>query len=400
MSTNINNFGKKIVAFTLLGATTSLMALYGEHAYLYKDPRIMGMGGANVAVGGYSTSVFSNPAGLASLKKDHGIIVDLLGVGVSVSGDSMQNLVDDIDAAGDDTEQMVNVLSEYSGENFHAGVDNYTAISKNSDAFAWSVGLLGAADANIMVHGNGSGSGGFVESSSRVYAGVIVGIAKPYNTEIGHLDVGFSIKYISQYSYEGALTVSDLVNNNDDLVQQFRDDYETQSSGIGLDIGVNYHPFPDNGWNPVFGISVLNIGDMSMDDAYGGQPMTVNVGVSATPELSFLNKFVVAVDYMDIFNANQIRIYDYSTNGEVQYTDYDESDYMKRLRVGVGVGLFDTWFISTTLNGGLYQGAYTAGLDFQLAVFKLNFATYKEQIGSGDVDISDRRYMAKLAIGW
>ena len=53
------------------------MAMYAENASLYKDPRIMGMGGANVAVGAYSTSVFSNPAGLTNIKKDHGFVVDL-----------------------------------------------------------------------------------------------------------------------------------------------------------------------------------------------------------------------------------------------------------------------------------------------------------------------------------
>ena len=138
---------KKIISIALLGATTSLMAMYGESAYLYKDPRIMGMGGANVAVGGFSTSIFSNPAGLASIKKEHGIVVDLLGLGMSISGESLQDMADDIDAAETDDE-MTQLLSDFSGTNFHVGIDNYTAISKNSDAFAWTIGALGAADSN------------------------------------------------------------------------------------------------------------------------------------------------------------------------------------------------------------------------------------------------------------
>jgi len=44
---------KRILSLALLGTTSSLFALGAEHAYLYKDPRIMGMGGANVAVGAY-----------------------------------------------------------------------------------------------------------------------------------------------------------------------------------------------------------------------------------------------------------------------------------------------------------------------------------------------------------
>ena len=42
----------------------------------------MGIGGANIAVGGYFISIFSNPAGLATLNKNHGCVVDLLGLGI------------------------------------------------------------------------------------------------------------------------------------------------------------------------------------------------------------------------------------------------------------------------------------------------------------------------------
>ncbi len=130
---------KKIILTALLGATTSLMALGAEHAYLYKDPRIMGMGGANIAVGGYSTSVFSNPAGLAQIEKEEGFVVDLLGLSVTASS-GISGFIDDIDAAETDPE-FTEVIQKYAGEHFHAGVDNYMAISKNSDDFAWSVGL-------------------------------------------------------------------------------------------------------------------------------------------------------------------------------------------------------------------------------------------------------------------
>lgn len=391
---------RKIISLALLGATTSLMAMYGEQAYLYKDPRIMGMGGANVAVGGYSTSVFSNPAGLASIKKEHGVVVDLLGLGTSISGENIQSLVDDIDAANTDDE-MAQVLADYSGKNFHLGLDNYSAISYNGDSFAWSVGALGALDANMMVHGNGSDNGGLLESSTRAYGGVVVGVAKPYETEIGLLDVGFSVKYITQQSYEGSLTISELLDDTVPIEDQFQDKYESKSSGIGFDLGVAYHPFQDNFLKPVFGLSVLNIGSLDMGGSYGAQPMTVNIGASVSPEVPFIDKLVLAVDYMDVFNANTIRIYDYNAaDNSVKYTDYEESDFMKRLRLGVGIGLIDTWLFSTTINAGMYQSAYTAGLDVEFTLLKLNVATYEEQLGSGNADISDRRYMAKIGIGW
>jgi len=389
---------KGIIAILAFGATTSLMALGAEHAYLYKDARIMGMGGANVAVGGYSTSIFSNPAGLTSINKEHGYVVDLLGFGVSAS-EKTSDFISDIDEAETD-EEMTNVLQKYTGEHFSISVDNYTAVSHNSEDFAWSIGILAAADVNFQAHPNGSISGGILATTSRAYGGVVLGVAKPYETDIGRIDIGIGAKYIMQHSYEGALGISELLDDSDDLADKLQDKYEQESSGFGIDLGARYHPFADSFWNPAFGLSVLNIGSMDMDDNFGGQPVTVNIGASITPEVSFINKLVLAIDYVDIFNANVTRIYNYSDSDNISYTDYEESDIMKRVRLGASACLVDSSLFSATLNLGLYQNAYTAGLDMEVTVVKLNFATYEEQVGTGDVDIADRRYMAQIGIGW
>ena len=389
---------KKIISVALLGATTSLLALGGEQAFLYKDPRVMGMGGANVAVGSYSTAIFSNPAGLANIKKEHGYVVDLLSVGATASSQT-QAFSNDLDAAGNDSQKISDLIDQYSGDVFNVQVNDYSSVSKNSDMFAWSVGILAATDVSTIVHGNGSSSGAPIEVSGRGYGGVLFGGAKGFDTKMGKVDVGIGLKYIQQTSYEGPLYVSDL--QGDDAMKALQDKYEKNSSGFGLDLGINYKPFENSVWHPAFGLSILNIGDMSMDDNFGRQPMTVNIGASVTPEVSFLNKLVLAIDYVDMFNANQIRIYKFDEGNDTQsYTDYTDDDMMKRLRLGAGFGLIDSQYFSTQVNVGLYQGAYTAGLDMEITVIKLNFATYQEQLGTGSVDIPDRRYMAQIGIGW
>lgn len=68
---------KKWIMPVLAGFTFTPLAIAGDLAYLYKDMRIMGMGGANIASGGYSSSVFANPAGIANLPTDHGVIVEI-----------------------------------------------------------------------------------------------------------------------------------------------------------------------------------------------------------------------------------------------------------------------------------------------------------------------------------
>jgi len=393
---------KQLLSLALLGAATSLFALQAEEAYLYKDPRIMGMGGVNVAVGSYSTSLFSNPAGLAKIKKEDGFVVDLLGLGVSASS-GIQDFINDVNDAGDSTEDLTAVLQKYDGDNFHAGVNNYTAVSKNSDAFAWSIGILTGVDANFMSHSSGSGNGDLIETTTRGYGGVVLGVAKPYNTKIGRVDIGIGLKYIQQVSYEGTLGVDELVNTNGDtdLVQKFRDEYEKRSSGFGLDLGMNYYPLASSSWHPTVGMSILNIGAMDMDDNYGRQPMTVNLGVAVSPEVKYIDSLVLGADYVDIFGANKLRLYDVDNNDSTgAYTDYDTYDLMKKIRLGAGIGLIDTQFFSTVLNVGLYQGSYTAGIDMAITVVKLNFATYAEEVGISEASTKDRRYMAQLSIGW
>ncbi len=393
---------KKILVLSLC-ATSALMAGFSEHAYLYKDARIMGMGGANVAVGGYTSSVFHNPAGIRSIREDHGIEVELLGIGIQGS-EKIQDFADDLDAADSDAQDVSDVLKKYSGEHFNVDVSNYSAVASNSEGSAWAVGILAAADVNFIAHGNG-GANDLIETHSRGYGGVTFAYATSFeDVGPGTLDVGIGAKYITQMSYEGGIGITEIVDNQDNIDEYLQDKYEQESSGYGIDLGVIYKMYEDSFWRPAIGLSVLNIGDMKMDDNYGRQPMTVNVGLSISPEIDFLEHFILAVDYVDIMNENQTRFYQFAQTGgvvtDVSYQDYDETDMMKRLRVGTSIGLFDNSWFMTTLNAGYYQGEYTLGVDLQATLIKISAATYAEEIGPEVGDLTDRRYMVYLGIGW
>ena len=391
---------KKIALLVTIFILTPLLnAMQAEQAYLYKDSRIMGKGGTSVANGQYATSVFANPAGLASLRKSEGFIVDFLSLGIAASQNSL-GFINDANDASDSVNELENLLSKYNGDNFHVGVNNYSSISKNSKYFTWSIGILAASDTNVMAHADGTPSGDYLETSSRIYGGLVFGLAKPFYTKYGRVDIGVSTKYITQTSYEGTVGVSDLVSSDEEY-QDFIKKYEQESSGFGFDFGVNYHPFANSYWNLIVGLSVMNIG-LELDDNYGQQPMTVNAGLSISPELSFVEKFVLAIDFVDMFGANKYREYERSANGSTtNYIDYDAYDLMKNIRVGAGISLVDTDTFSMNLDVGLYQSAYTAGIMMKLAVFKLNLATYREDVGiNSNTSNPDRRYMLDLGLVW
>jgi hypothetical protein len=110
----------------------------------------------------------------------------------------------------------------------------------------------------------------------------------------------------------------------------------------------------------------------------------------------------LAVDYVDILNAQQARVRNYNPyRAQDQYDSVDIAfDPMQHIRAGVSVGLFDNSWAMMTLNGGLYQGAYTAGLDMQLTLLKIQLATYQEQLGAEVGQIEDRRYVVGIGLGW
>jgi len=392
---------KKIVSLSFIALGSLVYADMSTQEFLYKDPRIMGMGAANTAVGGYSTSLFYNPAGLINIQKSHGVEVELLGIGVS-SSENTKEFVDDLDNAETDQE-TIDAIKKHAGETYNVTASNYSSVSYHTeDDLAFSVGLLASADVNLLPHAY-SGANGLLETHSRVYGGIMLGVAKKYNDIMnGKLTVGLGFKYITQNSYEAGLDEGEVIQHKDDLSTYLQDHYEVENSGFGVDIGLLYEPNILQEWHPSVGLSVMNIGSLDFDDAYGSQPMTINLGLSVSHEVSFLHSFVIAMDYVDLTNAQQARVRNY--NPSRSYDQYDsvdiEYDFLQHLRGGVSAGIIDnSWFLAT-VSAGLYQGAYTAGIDLQLAVVKLQASTYQEQLGSTVGQIEDRRYVLGLGIGW
>ncbi|WP_428738032.1 conjugal transfer protein TraF [Sulfurimonas sp.] len=393
---------KKILTLSLIAFSSVLYADFSQQEFVYKDPRVMGMGSANTAVGGYSSAVFYNPAGLINIKKSHGIEVELLGLSVAAS-QKMQDFANDLSDAADteNSEDISKVLQDYSGEAFNITVANYSSVSYHTeDDLAWSVGLLASGDINLLPHAN-SGNAGLLEAHGRAYSGLQLGVAQNFGEVLpglpGELTIGVGAKFISQKSYDASLDVAEIDANSDDLAQYLQDTYEVDNSGFAVDLGVLYAPFPSDYWNPTIGLSVMNIGTLNFDDAYGAQPLSVNLGVSVSPKTEYAD-FIIAVDYVDALGSQQALVYD---SQSAKYISSDISyEVLRHLRAGVSAQVLDNSWATLTLNGGLYQGAYTMGVDFQLTVLKLQAATYQEQLGGEMGQLEDRRYVVGLGIGW
>ncbi len=372
-----------------LVAGSSAMAANFEYPYIYKDPAVMGMGGAYTAVGGTINSLFYNPAGLSDVKQSAGFEVTLLKLGVAASSKTKDfyNDLQDVLDIDNDTEQLTalnNLILKYLGENFHFDVETLAlGVVKGGETSSFGFTLVGNVQANFATH-EGAGTDGLIEVHQHSYGGVIGGYARKFMDD--KLKIGLGAKFLYAQSVDHTFTTSEIVANSDNLDDYIKDNYLETGSGFSFDFGLEYNPLPDNVLHPQVGLSVLNIGDLDFGDA-GKIPMSVNLGFALKPEFEgfggLFKEPVFALDVVDIIRNNSV-----------------DDDWGKRIRLGAEVKVWDNKFASWIVRTGLYEGYPTFGTDFRIGVVNLQFATYAEEVGAYAGQDADRRYTGALSIEW
>jgi len=188
------------------------------------------------------------------------------------------------------------------------------------------------------------------------------------------LRVGLSLKAINRYSLTEQYTAEDLV---DEDFENLIDDDMDEGTGFSADLGVLYTlPFIDIVDLDV-GLAVQNVPEMDMGDALDIDTQ-VNMGLALKKTFAGFG-FTGALDCMDL-----------SQNiGE-------DDDWGKRLHAGAEV----KFPMILSLQAGLNQGYWTAGLGLDFKVLRFDLASYGEEIGEEAGDHVSRRYLAQVTIGW
>jgi len=388
---------KTLLKTALLSATiaTSLSALTYEYPQLYKDPTVMGMAGANVAVGGHASALFYNPAALSYIPREYGVEVELINFSASINeniidfAEDFSDATDDPEAVTgdpdtDETLAMLGVLDMYMGKNIHVDLNNFTSVSRKGEKTAFAIGGLGGANFDFRTH-RGFGTDGVMEVQGIVYYGAAFGMSRDFSeVEIGKyilndFSLGFGIKQLTYGSINQAFTIDELIDDNfEDNVQ---DDYMKEGTSTVYDLGGTYKVTP----NFIAGVSVMNIGGVGDEDAVY-IPMTINAGVGYLKRWEghkFFNQVRLAADYIDISKG-----YDQDT------------DIIKRTRMGLETNVWDGWFSTLSLRGGLYQGSATYGANIRLLLLQIGYATYEEEVGAYAGQDKDRRHMVNITFGW
>jgi hypothetical protein len=376
------------LAVLAFGASLSEAASF-EYPYLYKSPRIMAMGGANVAIGGTFASVFHNPAGIGTMPTAN-FEVNLIGLDASL-GDNVQDFTEDLqdaldvndsDGDGDDADDQLiavnDVLAQYRGDNMHLGLNNLSSVALNTGLVAAGGGVFGGFNLDAASH-QGFGLDGLLEANATMDLG---GIGAVSYKVMDRLYLGAALKVVSRDAVIHTFTARELVENEDDIEGYITDELREKGTGFGADVGAIYEFYKDSVLRPTVGLSVLNIGDMDFGDA-GEVPMTVNIGVAVNPKVPVIHGLTVGLDYVDLFN------------------NYDvDDDIAKRIRIGGDVRLYDSSLFDLGMQAGLYQGYPTFGIDARIMFLKVMYATYAEEVGAYAGQSKDRRQVLALNIGW
>ena len=382
---------KKSLALSL-ALSTSLFASTYEYPQLYKDTRIMGMGGANIAIGGQTSSLFYNTAGLNDIPKDYGWEVDIFNMNVSVNDNFIDFASDLDDATSDDSDtdaqqnaKVLKVVEDYLGDNLHLSTNvALFSIGKKFEKYSFGFMPIGGVYLNDKTH-RGGGTAGILEIQGMAYGGIALGIARQFDSfvmsqyGIHDISVGLGVKAIGTKSFYHDFTLPELIAHKDDLGTYTEDNYSNDDSSVVADLGIKATIYKD----VTFGLSIQNAGGIGDKDIIE-VPMTVGIGLgySHRYDRSWLNQYQVAVDYTDIFNG------------------YKDNNKMKRTRLGVSGNLFDGWAGTFGVQAGLYQGYPTFGVDFRATMLKIAYTSYAEEVGAYAGQDEDRRHMLQISLGW
>lgn len=396
----------KLLSLSALCTMMTLNAVTFEYNTLYKDTRVMGMGGANVALGGESSAVFYNPAGLSGIDPRDGLELEIVNISATISDKTIALGLDGMDLANSpkigegDYSEISPFLTKYTGSPVSAGLSDFSSVAYRGNSWALSIGVLANVNLAVQIH-NPLSTSGIIEAQGVTNTGVVTGFSMDF-FEDNTLHVGIGAKYLFgevegiQFNNSVKLGLSPehigALMSEEDAVKYLVDEGMLNPyTQLVFDAGVIYDlnniiPLGDF-LRPSVALSYINIGNIVAPNGDIIIPQTVNLGVALRPNFYLLTDWlltdwVFTADYIDTLYA------------------YEDGSFGKRLRMGTRVSLIKGFLGELTASAGLYNASWTAGAQLRLLFLDVMFATYAEELGATPGQDPDRRYQFSLAMGF
>jgi hypothetical protein len=378
---------RKLILFCLL-ASFSVAAQSAEpvnfsiHQH-YVSPRALGMGNAFVAVADDYNSLFYNPAGLAYQKEGQ------LNLKIQVAGSgNIMDFAKQLDEAGDAGDKETayqDVLNKNYGSNYWMRFPNVGGTWARP---GWALAVIPAdLSVEMAIHQQIAAT-----LTTEGYQDSTIAYGRAWKFQDDKLSLGVTGKAIYRGYVLWSKTAPELVYND----KFFTPEDAKEGMTIDADVGMLYKfKTPEEGgpaWTkwarPQFGFNLRNIADYGFKQNYhlfnkeSGEPPKLGRRLDVGGMADFPSFWVFqprfALDIKDI--------------GHRYWT------LKKGLHTGVELLWNVRWWLQGGYRVGMSQGFLTAGLSAQFVWFRLDFATWGEDIGTSGAPKENRRYVAQMSL--
>lgn len=376
-----------VLYFTAVAALVApVRALAVAEFYsISRSVRALGMGGAFYGLSDDDGALFYNPAGLALVRG--GERFNVVGLHASFSP-NLFGLVDVIsNGSGKSAAAIAQQLEQFQGQAIHAG-PSVSVLSMYRKNFGLAI-LLPDAKVNFGLLGSGVDTS--IDATAIVDAGVIAG----FGTAIPGtgLRVGVNGKGLVRAGGRRFITVDDIAAGNSFTFEP----RQLGGAGLGIDfdVGAIYEfevPAPSLIVAARAGVTLSNLlaSNFSLTNFTGSAPPQL-------PRMFTLGGSIALRGYGPFDNFNFLLDFaEFGIGGQSNpHLGGRGGSFWKHVNLGVEapMGIFSPRL-------GLHQGYWTAGFSFDVRVAKLVFATFAEELATGVGRFPNRRYMARLELGW
>ncbi len=368
-----------MVLILLMSQSAWSQSLYSGIRRGFEGTRANGMGGAFTAVADDNTAIFYNPAGISQLEKGESNWF------IKADADpEIKSFYDDIDEAKDVTPSNVASIAKVISDNY----GSHYSVRAPSVGFLWARPSWGVAvipmDLSIDMGLHRS-----VGPSVNLTAIQDTTIAFTKNWQIkkwhkmGTFNVGVTAKAIYRLNVDEIVDVATISQDGDIF------DIEDAKEGMTVDADVGFlWKGPWQSYNPSAAVVIRNIGDYGYFANFEligegtGDPENLNRTIDLGYAMDLPSWWVwsskVAFDIRDILHPNW------------------------NLQKGIHLGAEFMWEVASWFRGGwragLNQGYWTAGFTGEFGVFKLDLASYGEEVGVEGSQIENRRFMVEMSL--
>lgn len=365
-------------ALSAMNASAASTAVVMPFHETYLGARPLGMGGSFVSIADDENAIFLNPAGIGKEDGEK--------PATSLRGAQFPNLTLGFNSG---TQKLYSAYRN-GGSDRNAQMEEALLAAKDAQLSYARVSLfpyftVGRIQLGLINDFEGesylskSDDERTLSVRARSQTGGVIGFSMPY-VDRADISLGVAVRYLLRSSWEEDIEVNEDVAKRSakEMIKR-----RNKTSGYAIDTGLLYE-IP-NKWNPVFGLSVKNVGDASFapsdEDSHGEiEKMNITTGMSVQPPLAAKNLSTIVSIEGERLNQKGLGFADILKVGAELRLGAKDSTAPFSFRVG------------HNMKGVSY------GLSADLLFFQVEFASYAAAFDGPEGAKVDRRYVGRFSV--